>query len=597
MEENSRREVKLNFFRVSESEVTRDKITKIGGLCATDDIKPGELAVSRNVVCDYYPFLRNAFPDVKLKKTDGTYCGLIMSDKLFECVSRSAVCKAYWGGVDTGLALSVGKKRLCRMGTKIIIFPDKMFYDTQTGESGSLEATFKSAAGVGVSSHLCDIDGNLLTADFSPTAPQNPAVGSYWCDTSVSPYTVKLRADSIWIEVTSVYMKITCPNIGASFKAGDGVGVAFGEDEAEYYVLCDVGSDYIIIPAVFEPSNLMGTVTVTRLLPETDFEIECKNRIWACRWGLNRNGVFVNEIYASKLGDPTNFYCYEGLSSDSYTVSLGSEGKFTGACVYLGNPIFFKEGSIHKIYGAKPSEFSLVTANAEGVSDGCSASLVPSEDMLYYVSREGFCAYDGAFPTVISKKIGEPFFTDAACAVYAHTLYLSAKCDGEYKTYVLNTRNGLWSERDYISVRCAAAVGDALFVGEDDKLYLLGAKNERKAPLAALCAGTVCEAEKPKWVFETGNLCGEDGEYIYKVAFRIKVGQNSTVKVSAQYRSGGEFESVGTVRSTVERDFNIPVLTHKTGSFRLRFEGEGDFFLYSIGKYSNKGIPSCNFRF
>ncbi len=587
----------MNFFRVSESETTGDIVNEFGGLNLSEKKATGDLAHAFNVSHEIFPFLKNASPDIKIKERDGEYCGLIMSDKLFECVKKGAVTKAYFGGVDTGLALSVGKKRLCRMGTKIIIFPDKVYYDTQSGESASLEASFESVEGVGVASHLCDIDGGLLTADFSPTSPETPAVGSYWCDTSSKPYTVKMRTEDAWIELSSVYMKIICPNIGMQFKAGDGVSVTVGEGDAEYYVLEGVGDDYIIIPAVFTPSNSMGKIAVSRLLPETDFEIECKNRIWACRWGLNRNGEFVNEIYASKLGDPTNFNCFEGLSSDSYTVSLGSEGKFTGAAVYLGNIIFFKEKSLHKIYGSKPSEFSLVTVDAPGVADGCERSLVTSDDMLYFVSREGFSAYDGAFPTVISKKLGNPSITCSSAAAVGRYIYLSGLFDGVSRSFFLDAKMNLWCERDYIPLDFASSAGDALFVGDGENLYVLRAKKDRLSELSSLCAGSAENASPLKWCFETGNLSGPVGEYIYKVALRVKVARGAKVAVSAQYRSEGEFESVGVLMPSVERSYCIPILTHKTDSFRLRFEGEGDFVLYSIAKYSNRGIPSYNFRF
>ena len=73
-----------------------------------------------------------------------------------------------------------------------------------------------------------------------------------------------------------------------------------------------------------------------------DFVIESGNRLWGCRYGKALNGETVNEIYASKLGDFRNWYCFAGISTDSYTASVGTDGAFTGAVTYMGRPIFFK---------------------------------------------------------------------------------------------------------------------------------------------------------------------------------------------------------------------------------------------------------------
>ena len=56
----------------------------------------------------------------------------------------------------------------------------------------------------------------------------------------------------------------------------------------------------------------------------------------------------VNELYACKLGDFKNWNCFLGISTDSYVASVGTDGPWTGAVTYLGNPIFFKETCLHK---------------------------------------------------------------------------------------------------------------------------------------------------------------------------------------------------------------------------------------------------------
>ncbi len=85
-------------------------------------------------------------------------------------------------------------------------------------------------------------------------------------------------------------------------------------------------------------------VKLERRVPDLDFVTEQGNRVWGC----SRK---ENSIYACALGDPTNWYSYRGIASDSYAVSVGSDGAFTGAASCLGYLLFFKENCIHKLYG------------------------------------------------------------------------------------------------------------------------------------------------------------------------------------------------------------------------------------------------------
>ena len=67
-------------------------------------------------------------------------------------------------------------------------------------------------------------------------------------------------------------------------------------------------------------------------MPELDFLCENENRLWGCKG---------DTIYASKLGDPFNWNVFDGVSTDSYAVDVGSAGDFTGCFAYRGYPVFF----------------------------------------------------------------------------------------------------------------------------------------------------------------------------------------------------------------------------------------------------------------
>ena len=140
-------------------------------------------------------------------------------------------------------------------------------------------------------------------------------------------------------------------------------------------------------------------------MPIMDYVIECNNRLWGCRYGKNKKGEIVNEIYASKQGDFKNWNCYAGISTDSYAVTVGSDGEFTGAINYGSYPMFFKENYIHRISGSIPSQFVMNTTNCRGVQKGSEKSLAISNEILFYKSSSDVCMYEGSLPSSISTSL------------------------------------------------------------------------------------------------------------------------------------------------------------------------------------------------
>ena len=123
-------------------------------------------------------------------------------------------------------------------------------------------------------------------------------------------------------------------------------------------------------------------MSCTRRVPDLDYLTECDNRVWGCSSG-------ENVIYACKLGDPTNWFSYRNTAADSYAVTVGSDGSFTGAATCMGSVLFFKENTLHKLCGSKPSDFQLSSLRCRGVAKYAAESLCVINETLYYLSPEG----------------------------------------------------------------------------------------------------------------------------------------------------------------------------------------------------------------
>ena len=118
-----------------------------------------------------------------------------------------------------------------------------------------------------------------------------------------------------------------------------------------------------------------GALTLERRVPDLDYICESGNRLWGCS---NREKT----IFASVLGDPTNFYVYEGLSTAAYAVAVGSEGDFTGCCKRSTAVLFWKERTLHKMLGDYPAEYALFDYAIDGLRAGCSRSMKILKDEL-----------------------------------------------------------------------------------------------------------------------------------------------------------------------------------------------------------------------
>ena len=277
--------------------------------------------------------------------------------------------KLYYAGEETPVAVSPGEKQLVSMGAYICIFPDKLFYNTADSEDyGSMEARYSSTGAV--SCTLCRLDGTEYetprVSDSPPAAPEN---GELWIDSSGDGDVLKQwSADSqSWTEISTVYTRLRFVSRGELprlFKALDGVeirgceagqlngskiiqAIGGGEDEPDYIVVAGLVREAL--------NQSQGSVIIERRVPDMDYVCESQNRLWGCRYG-NDGEKNLNEIYGCALGDFKNWRQFQGLSTDSWTASVGSDGPWTGAVNYLGSPMFFKENNIHKVtvspYGA-----------------------------------------------------------------------------------------------------------------------------------------------------------------------------------------------------------------------------------------------------
>lgn len=107
---------------------------KFGGLNHNLGAGDGELWDMRNLTSDYYPLLASRGRR-RLFRTLTKGNGLFSWDAL----AWADGTKFFYGGIERG-SVEDNEKTFCALGAYLIILPDKKYYNTLTGEFGSLES-------------------------------------------------------------------------------------------------------------------------------------------------------------------------------------------------------------------------------------------------------------------------------------------------------------------------------------------------------------------------------------------------------------------------------------------------------------------------
>lgn len=359
------------------------------------------------------------------------------------------------------------------------------------------------------------------------------------------------------------------------FRKGDAVEIEGLKTYEQYngsYIIRDFGThttDGVELPTlIFDPDLFAdtgvdaGAVTIRRKVPNLTVMCESNNRLW---------GAEGSTIFASALGDPTNFYTRDSLDTDSYAVPVASEGAFTGCCGFGNSVLFWKEDKLHKILGAYPSQYTMYEYNVPGVKLGSEQSLCNINEVVYYHGREGMYRYNGGSPELISENFGLRRYEEAAAGAIEGRYYLSMKDrqKGEWGLWVYDTLKNIWLREDDTHAMCFAA--------NEGKLYCIGGSK-------LMCLNPDDSGEVFEWSATTARMdeMFHNRKCYSKLLLRGELLEDSAwlqVEISCD---GEPFKRVYTSRDKSAKTLAIPIMPKRCDSFRVRLSGEGKFIIRSL---------------
>lgn len=565
----------------------RSITTDFRGLNLSQGIGDGEWAWMQNMDTREYPAVARRQKRVHVATLNKPN-GLCATDRL--CFVDGV--KFYYNGFYYG-DVEDSEKTLVPMGAKIAIFPDKKLFDTTTFSFTDMEQKNVSSGTVRVT--LAKGDGTPY-GEYTEggTAPENPENGQLWLDTSGDAPVMKTwsEAQGLWVAETTTYVLVSATGLGQGLKALDGVTVS-GLEEGGLngdWILTDAGPDYILFTGILQKTlTQTGEVRVERTCPEMDFVVEKDNRLWGC-------SSADHEIYCCKLGDPTNWRAYQGVATDSYAVTVGTPGPFTGAAVSGSAVIFFKENCLHRVYGTQPSNFTVYVDNLRGVQQGCHKSAVRVNEYLYYKSVFDVCVYADSEVAGISAALGTESYKNAVAGVCGSRLYLSMEDqEGAWQLLVYDTAAGVWTREDGThAVGFASCLTETFMLRADGELYALLPGEYNKDFFMVGSDYTVYAQEETdeevSWELRTGEILRElpDHKYIGKIQLYLELDPGARAEVALR-RDGGTWEKVQELSGGDQRRCTLPIYPRRCDRMEIRLTGVGHVRLVNWSKYVGYG--------
>ena len=494
------------------------------GLNYGEGTQDGEFADTYNLSTDEFPCITQRAERVNVKQYNNPYSihakgQLLVIDEILDDEGKATgKANVYYGDSTEPLGtVTSGKKQTATVGNYIIIFPDKKYYKVPTK----------------------DENGVTQEGKFGDMEEVYTATG---------------------LEFTETSIKTT--NSDFPFKKGDAVtitGCSKTENNKteEMIIRSATASEITFQSSTFTKiATEANEVTIKRSVPDLDFICENNYRLW----GVSAN---KNTIYSSKFSDPLNFKSFDGIADDSYAIEVGSEGAFTGCIAYSSHICFFKENTLHKLYGTKPSNFQVTTSSVYGVQNGSEKSMQIVNEELLYKGVGGIYAYTGGVPELISEKFGTERYSDAVACCDGEKYYISMRQGDTWSMFSYDVAKRIWlREDDTQAVDMTFYEGKVHFLDSRGGLYYIDKTADRSN---IEWGATFCT------MHETMN----ERKGYSKFHLRMDLSAGAWLAVDVKTDNDTQWRQVYTTHNAKAKTVSIPIMPTRCDSIDIRLRGKG----------------------
>ena len=557
------------------------------GLNYGEGTQDGEFAETYNLSTDQYPCITQRAERVKLEREYEEPTTLHSKGKLLVIDGTDV----YYGDNKVG-EVTLGKKQTATIGNYIVIFPDKKYYkvpteDDQDGEFGNMEASISFKGLVFTKSTITipkeksiKVSGAVFTNNTLSLGKAHPfntgdviTISGSLNDKFNKEVVITEVLDTVLVfapntfsitssitESKEITIRTKSEECVFPFGKGDSVIItgcsSNGNNKEAEIIIRSATSDTLTFDdnSFTEVASEANEVTISRTVPALDFVCESNYRLW---------GTKGNTIYSSAYSDPLNFKSFEGLAGDSYYIDVASEGEFTGCIPYSSHICFFKENTLHKLYGTKPSNFQLSTANVYGVQSGSERSMQIVNEQLLYKGVGGVYAYTGGVPELISEKFGTNRYSDAVACCDGERYYISMKQGDTYSMFVYDVKKNIWLRED------DTHAVDMTFY--DGKVYFLDVKG------GLYYIDTMADRSDIEWgaTFCTMHETINERKGYSKFHLRMDLSAGAWLAVDIKTDNDLQWKQVYTTHNEKAKTVSIPIMPTRCDSIDIRLRGKG----------------------
>lgn len=528
-------------------------IISFGGINKRSGFSEGELHDSKNLSSDLLPFISQRGERATKEKFNAptaifAHNGIAIVDEasfLYKADAESEFVEK--------ATITAGKKQIAQLGDKIIVWPDKMCYNIKENSTETVNADFKFEGLVtiaGTKHEYSEVHENYILIRNVPEKIANiyvpkDRVGNYAND-AVQTFSA---GDIVTLEKCSLQDRgtdsISIGPVTAEIKQIE-------QTKKDEIKLCFDDNTFAVTDSCYYVGD-QGAI-LSKKIPDLKFVCEYGGRVW---------GTDGQTIYASAYNKINQFEKFDGLSSDSYAIEVSTPGEFTGCAAYTNHIVFFKEDSMHRIYGNRPANFNLVTTSAPGVQKGSHNSIRMLNERLFYKGVDGVYMYTGGVPVLISSVLGREKYTDAVAGTYGNKYYISMKNEsGEYELFVYDLNTNTFLKEDNMQfVDTAQKDGKLLAIDGDGNLVEISGNTD--------ATGIEWSAE----LREFNETINEKKGYS-KLTMRVDLDEKAYMDVELALDSG-RFDKVKTVSRPGKNIVCINVPPNRCDCFRIRLSGKG----------------------
>ena len=524
---------------------------QFGGLNRSPSIADAEISDMGNLSSDRFPFLspsRAREAVASMGNIEAVIAPRIVDGATITAFTGVAADKFYYNGVKK-LNLTAQEQPRCLVdfNGNILIFPDKQYYSYVEEEGGDLE--------VGTDSE---------TFTFSSSGSAEDSTLECW-----------IVRDTDW---------------GELFQSGDSLRIETGNadiDTLEVTSKYEQADDEAIVSCVVNrvdgkrlyvtnvnrkgekvafPKNTEETGTVRRGVPDILRACVYNNRVF----GYDASG---ERLYASKLGDARNWYCYEGLSTDGWYSEVGTEGGFTGIAASSVGVVALKNNYLHLVYGDSPRNFTLQPQIPAGCIDGRSVANV--QQVLFFLGYDGVYAFSGGYPSKVSDAL-DMRYQSGVGGGDGEKYYLSAKRpDGTFELVVYDLARGMWHREDTFAAAGFFRYNNGFYGADTGKVYRMDGQGYADSWYAVSKR------------FDDGTMENRGLNNLY---LRLFAEAGATVTVEATTADGDtHWQMCGSVSGPFHGVKRFPVRFCSHDAYRYRISGAGHAEIEAIERVLYSG--------